>query len=173
MDKNFGDLFNEAVQALLDAMSYIDEFDGNTFMSSVVSSFHSSRENVFPEDDWSKSAGRQAKNFLEHANSLISILMKFHPKNVSETRYSDWHDELSYKRAVGLVDLLQKTVIVIPKLKQTADTISGISFSTARQGLLSFKKQCEAAIQGLNNIINTYNRYVDDLHKLNPIRLSK
>ena len=34
---NFGEDFIKAVKALVDALSYVDEFDAHTFMSSVTS----------------------------------------------------------------------------------------------------------------------------------------
>jgi hypothetical protein len=170
-DNNFGDLFNSAIKALLDALSYVDEFDANTFLSSLFSI--SSETKIFPEDDWSKSAGKQAKEFLDKANEFITTLLAYHPRTDQNVRYSRWHNESSYKTAVHLLDMLQRTVEVIPTLKKTAETIKGISHITARQGLMTFKKECEEAIFGINNIIGSYNRYIDVGHKLTIITIPK
>jgi hypothetical protein len=171
MEDNFGDLFNGAIKALLDALSYVSEFDSNTFLSSLFSV--SAETKIFPEDDWSKSAGKQAKEFLVKANEFITTLSSYHPRTDQGARYSDWHDESAYKNAVHLLDMLQRTVEVIPTLKKTAETIKGISHITARQGLMTFKKECEEAIFGINNIIGSYNRYIDEEHKLTPITIPK
>jgi hypothetical protein len=151
-NKEWEDTFIEATTSLLDALSYVDEFDGQTFMASYFGSS--------PVDSGSRAAGHQALHFLNHTNSLIKILRGFRPNpNDKNSNRIIWSSAASYQKALRTLDLLQKTVVVIPKLQKTAETIPGISFTAARRGLNSFRKQCETAILDLNNIIEFYGRY--------------
>ena len=167
---DWSEAFIKAVQALVDALSYVDEFDKHTFMST----YFGSSENSIPQYDIdSQRAGKQAKEFLDTAHKLIQTLMSYHPQaSGSSVPSSWWKNDEKYKLTVELLDMLQRSIIVIHELDTSIASMRGISFSTTRQGFITFKKQCLEAVDGINNQINLYNRYVKDVnYKLTSIQI--
>jgi len=151
----WGDLFIEATQAILDALSHVDEFDMHSFLSSVLAV--SSKE---IEDVDSKVARFHAEEFIKRANELIKLLMSYKPNDEKEgSIYSWWRSDDQYNRACTRIKWLNSWVDVVDHLQLSINALSGDEFKTTRQGLLAFKKECIEAINGLNLIIETYNRF--------------
>jgi len=160
-EDNWGDVFTKASLALLDALSYVDEFDKETFMSSA------------PAD--SQRAGKQAIEFINQASPLIKLLMRYRPK-VSGATVSAvfWKTDEAFNKAKNILEFLRKTVVVLSELDKKIKSIRGVSFFTARKGLMSFKKLCLKSLNGLNSCIAWYNnRYVEEEYQLEPIKLVK
>jgi hypothetical protein len=160
-DQFWGDKFIEATQAVLDALSHVDEFDASSFMSSV---FQSSK---YLEDVNSQVAKIHAEQFIKVANKLISTLMTYRlsDKENPEAPQSWWRDDDQFKRACTRIAWLQSWSDVVQHLQQSIESLSGDEFKLVRAGLLTFKKECETAIAGLNVCIQAYNRFVAIKHK--------
>ena len=162
---NLPDTFNNAVSAIIDALSYIGEFDKYTFMPSLFTSTK--------QDSSCKDAGRYANEYLDKAFSLIRVLSKHHPDKEQISAW--WKTKETYPKTVNLLKMLDNYVDVIPMagLLNTPLQDLSISIIASRNGLISFNKRCKKAIAGLNKILNSYNRYADENHKLNRIKLNK
>jgi len=171
-DKLLGDIFIDDVNSVLGALTHVGEFDMHSFLSGM---FVVSNSTVDSDAD---DARTTAEAFIKESNRLTKLLMSYRPANANDPVDVGtwWRSRKHYDSACIHIEWLQNWVTVLSDLQASIKALSGPNYATKRQGLISFKKQAEDSINGLNVIIETYNRSVLPRHpdyKLEQIILPK
>jgi hypothetical protein len=162
-------VFNKAVYSSINALSYVDEFDEKSFLSSYLTV---SDPYLYEEIIDSKNSYLQAKVYLNNAFKILNALSNICPNPEKALPSEEWqYKGNGFNTTKNGLSYLQKFIYVIPKLGNMISSIKGIRFMSYRKGFTVFKNQCEKLIAEINHHINFYNRYVDSSFKLDKIEV--
>jgi hypothetical protein len=103
---------NNAMECLIDVLSYIDRFDENSHISSLFAPFNKGKYN--------KNISKAVKSYVTEANKLIVSLLSFHPGVCGhKTTKAGWRDEKECRKQDKQSDRLKKSSPGVPGLYLT------------------------------------------------------
>jgi len=153
----WSDTLIKSTQALIDALSYVSDFDVSTFVSSM---FNSTESIHLPPDE----SANQAQMYLDVALELARVLSHYKPVAAVDDPRTWWTDDESFNSAKNLIKYLRTQITVLSDLQLTINSLQSDHYKFARKRMQLFKKLCEDAIDEIDHSIIDYNRFVAVSH---------
>lgn len=150
-------VFVDAVRALLDALSYVSDFDVQAFVSSLFSSADSPAKTPDETAD-------QAILYLNRSISLVNTLKAYKPVENGTEPSTWWVSDEAFNVAKELVTQLKTELSVLDDFQLSINSLQARHNKFARKRMLFFKKLCETAINEIDSSIIEYNRFVAVRH---------